>query len=122
MDDAVRAYLDSIERVAQEHGASLKDTGEMSGGLSAGIKNITEETADLLASYVNAIRAYTAMDNMMLTQLMNEHIPQMNAIAEAQLVQLNVIADNTGISATNVEEIYALLSAFANGTRKLSVQ
>ena len=43
-------------------------SGDSSGSMSAGIKGITEQTADLLASYVNAIRADVSVNRQMIAQ------------------------------------------------------
>ncbi len=50
---------------------------ESSSNASASIKNITEETADLLASYVNSIRAYCAMDNKMIADYFPQYLAAM---------------------------------------------
>jgi hypothetical protein len=77
-------------------------------GLSGGIKSITEDTANLLASYLNAVRADVALIAM--------GSPRMTTIAEAQLAQLNVIATNTSRSAVAVEAINTLLKSVTTTT------
>ena len=77
-------------------------------GLSGGIKSITEDTANLLASYLNAVRADVA-----LLAIAN---PRMTTIAESQLTQLTLIATNTSRSAVAVEAIINLLRSVTTTT------
>jgi hypothetical protein len=77
-------------------------------GLSGGIKSITEDTANLLASYLNAVRADVA-----LLAIAN---PRMTTIAESQLTQLTLIATNTSRSAVAVEAINNLLRSVTTTT------
>ena len=84
-----------------------------SSGLSKGIQGVTEETSDLLASYINAIRADVSVNREYLRVLVEDSFPSFSLIAEAQLQQLGVIADNTGKNVAIVEEIRDIL----NGAR-----
>ena len=79
-------------------------------GLSGGIKSVTEDTANLLASYLNAVRADVA--------LIASGNPRMTTIAEAQLVQLNAIALNTSRSALAAEGINELLRSVTTTTNQ----
>ena len=90
--DAAKALYDAVND-AMGGGLDNKESSENS--LRAGIQSITEDTADLLASYVNAIRAYVAQNSMTFDSLVNEAFPRLTIIAEGQLIQLNIIAENT---------------------------
>ena len=75
-------------------------------GLSAGIQSLTEDTADLLASYLNAIRADVAMQTgTYWTRLLDDSLPQMNIIAQSQLDTQRQIAENTLRNAVAAETI-----------------
>lgn len=75
-------------------------------GLSAGIQSLTEDTADLLASYLNAIRADVAMQTgSYWTRLLDDSLPQMNVIAQSQLDTQRQIAENTLRNAVAAETI-----------------
>lgn len=75
-------------------------------GLSAGIQSVTEDTADLLASYLNAIRADVAMQTgSYWTRLLDDSLPQMNVIAQSQLDTQRQIAENTLRNAVAAEAI-----------------
>lgn len=75
-------------------------------GLSAGIQSVTEDTADLLASYLNAIRADVAMQTgSYWTRLLDDALPQMSVIAQSQLDTQRQIAENTLRNAVAAEAI-----------------
>lgn len=101
--DGLNDYLE------KNYGVSLKDKSG-SEGLSAGIKGITEDTANLLASYANSMRADGAKRTELLAKYINDNVPEMSAMAKAQLVQLTAIAANTGRNADAADEILDYLS------------
>lgn len=90
-DDAVyniTAILESLK----DRGLDLSATGD--GSVINGIKNITEETADILASYVNAIRLDVSVNRAQVKdigELLKMRLPEMGQIQKAQLGQLTQI-------------------------------
>ena len=89
------------------------------------IKGITEETADLLASYLNAIR----LDCSVIRAEQAKYFPEMNEIAKSQLTQLGMITQNTLRNAEAAERIETVVASFndnfnkvLNGTKKLNVK
>lgn len=115
-DQAARvtsAFLDGVEQIANRHGDTIRDDSGSSA--SSSIKNITESTADLLASYINAIRADVSVNKATLMQLLTvvQGQSEMPVIARAQLVQLEQIARNTNKNANFAEDIYNLLHSLA---------
>lgn len=107
-DKGVPAVKDLYEGVDSALGG-LMSTSTME-GLSGGIKSVTEDTANLLASYLNAVRADVA--------LIASGNPRMTTIAEAQLVQLNAIALNTSRNALAAESINELLRSVTTTTNQ----
>ena len=105
--EAIPAVEDLFEAIDTAMGGVLSSSSNLE-GLSGGIKSITEDTANLLASYLNAVRADVALIAM--------GSPRMTTIAEAQLAQLNVIATNTSRSAVAVEAINTLLKSVTTTT------
>ena len=105
---AMKEYLDKIKNqgipAAEElfnainsaTGGMLDDTEKAKSGLSAGIQSITEDTADLLASYVNAIRASVALNEGRWERLLSESLPQISVIAQSQLDAQRQIAQRRG--------------------------
>lgn len=100
---------DYLSAAAKEMGTSLEKTSA-SNTLSKGIQeNITEKTANILASYINGIRADVSVKRALLEKWGNEILPKYNVIAEQQLTQLRAIANNTLRSAQNTEANVALV-------------
>nr|DAV10221.1 MAG TPA: tail tape measure protein [Caudoviricetes sp.] len=89
------------------------------------IKSITEETGDLIASYLNAIR----LDCSVMRTEQAKYYPEMSEIAKSQLSQLNAIARNTLRNADAAERIDATVSELndnfnrvLNGTKSLKMK
>ncbi len=100
---------DYLNAAAKKMGISLEETSA-SNTLSKGIQeNITEDTANILASYINGIRADVSVKRALLEKWGNEILPKYNVIAEQQLTQLRAIANNTLRSAQNTEANVALV-------------
>lgn len=91
---------------------------------SSSIKGMTEQTADLLASYLNAIRA----DVSIIRQLSIPDLDTINVTAKSQLQQLNQIAKNTALNAeiagrieSAVNNMNSIFEGSKNGTKSLLV-
>lgn len=127
--DAYNAALDQLEKILNEkYGLTMKDE-ESKSGLSAGIQSVTEDTADLLASYLNAIRAdVSEQTHVLWPRLLDDLLPQMNVIAESQLRVQIQIAENTMRNAVAAEaivksndEINRLLARVTQGGAKFYI-
>lgn len=109
--EAYNAAMEKLdEYMEKRYGVSMKDEAE-GGGLSKGIKGVTEDTADLLASYLNSVRADVAAQLALVRLFVGEHFPRMNLLAEAQLTELKGISRNTADNVAAVREIRDMLSA-----------
>ena len=122
---AIKNFFDGVNDAMD---GLLNETESAKSGLSVGIQGITEDTADLLASYVNAIRADVSVSRMNWDKLLDTALPQMNVIAEAQLTAQRQIAENTlrnAVAAEAIlksnESIYRLLSQATNGATRFYV-
>ena len=89
------------------------------------VKGITEETADILVSYCNSMRA----DLAMVRESQAKFIPEMSEIAKSQLTQLNAIARNTLRNADAAERIESIFVEYndnfnrvLNGTKSLKMK
>lgn len=99
------------------------DSGSSS--MSSSVKGMTEQTGDLIASYLNAIRA----DVSVTRQLQGVYLPKLDITATAQLQQLDSIAQNTSRNALAAEgmleavgEMRDLLSSTTrDGSKKIHV-
>lgn len=121
--DDYYSMLDKLNNyMEKKYGISMKEEEEDSGsGLSKGIQNVTENTANLLTSYINAIRADVSVKREYVRRLVEELFPAYNVIAQAQLQQLTMIQINTAKNVEFVEEIRDILHRNINGVNKFNV-
>ena len=121
--DDYYSMLDKLNNyMEKKYGISMKEEEEENGsGLSKDIQNVTENTANLLASYINAIRADVSVKREYVRRLVEELFPAYNVIAQAQLRQLTMIQINTAKNVEFVEEIRDILHRNINGVNKFNV-
>lgn len=124
----IPAAQELYDAINDATGGILDDTDNAKSGLSAGIQSITEDTADLLASYVNAIRASVALNEGRWERLLSESLPQISVIAQSQLDAQRQIAENTLRTAKATEaivksndDISRLLTRVSQGGAKFHV-
>lgn len=110
-DDIVNKGL--AERDALKNAMGWKDSSSTS-GLTKGIQGVTEDTANLLGSYLNSIRQDVSVKRALLEKLGNEIFPKYNVLAEQQLTQLRAIANNTLRTANSNEAILNEVSELRN--------
>ena len=115
--------LNGIFDALKEKGLDLRENGSSS--TTNSIKGITEETADLLASYLNAIR----LDVSVIREMQGKFLPEMSEISKSQLTQLNLIARNTLRNADAAERIEKIFIEYndnfnrvINGTKSLKMK
>lgn len=100
----VNEGIDWRDKLAQATGYT--GDSQQKSGLSAGIQSVTEDTADLLASYLNGIRGDVSVQTHVLwPKLLDDALPQMNVIAQSQLDAQRQIAENTLRNAVAAEAI-----------------
>lgn len=113
--EATRDYLKKVYGWSDNSSSSSRNS----------IKSITEETGDLIASYLNAIR----LDCSVMRAEQSKYYPEMSEIAKSQLTQLNAIARNTLRNADAAERIESLFVEYndnfnrvLNGTKSLKMK
>jgi hypothetical protein len=102
MIDEVNAFLKVFNDAT---GNSLTDNTTNKSGLSASITGITEETADLLASYLNAMRADLSALRSMASDYYMKTMPDVSETLGNQLATLKLIETNTLKTANNTADI-----------------
>lgn len=117
--DDITGILDALK----EKGWDLSENGTLS--VSNSIKGITEDTADLLASYINQCRA----DLSVVRNMHERYYPQFSEIGNAQIIQMKAIAQNTLRNAEAAERIEMAVNsldgnmkAVINGTKRFNVK
>jgi hypothetical protein len=116
---ATEAYLEGLKKL----GIDLSEKNESeAGGLSKGIQSVTEDTANLLSSYLNSIRQDVSVNRTLFEQLVSVSVPRMSMIAEAQLQQLQMVVSNTKRNADAADRIYELVNKVVDrGGNKLRI-
>lgn len=129
-DNAIKAqgdvnkYLEAWKQIAKDKGYDIfTPDNEKQNGLSSSIQGVTEDTANSLGSYLNAIRHDVSVKRSLLENIAGNLLPTMSITAQAQLQQLNAIAANTKANADAAIEIQesstviqnALLSVITQG-------
>lgn len=116
---ATEAYLEGLKNLGIDISAKGK---EVSDGLSKGIQGVTEDTANLLGSYLNAIRQSVHVKQQLIEKLVVDDIPKINYLSEAQLRELSQIQINTARNVAIVGEIRDLVNRVVDkGSNKLKV-
>lgn len=101
----------------------LEESTESS-STTAGIKSITETTADLLASYINAVRADVSMIRMEQSinlPAITLAVQRTSVLAETQVQLQTQIAANTLRNADAAERIYDIMHKIDTGITKVKV-
>ena len=122
--DLGNSILEQFKDIAAEKGYELwkPEKEEREGGLTAGIKAITEDTASILASYANSMRADIAMQLDIIRKYIDSDVPEVTAINKAQLIQLQNIAKNTDKNAQMAADIYDLFNSVTVGTKSIKIR
>lgn len=124
LDKAIGNSVDNIENILdalKANGYDLSENGSLS--VSNSIKGINEETADLLASYINAIRLDVSVnrENIILIAEAVKNLPNLNVIAQSQFEQLTTLVSLARTRNEMISDMYDWMRALTNGTKKLSV-
>lgn len=125
----VKSSTDELSKQIEATRDYLKKTYGWSDNSSSSsrnsVKSITEETGDLIASYLNAIR----LDCSVMRAEQAKYYPEMSEIAKSQLTQLNAIARNTLRNADAAERIESIFVEYndnfnrvLNGTKSLKMK
>lgn len=121
--EKVTPQITGLFDAMKNNGFDMRENGSFS--TTNSIKGITEETADLLASYLNAVR----LDVSVIREMQGKFIPEMSEIAKSQLTQLNLIAQHTLRNADAAERIEKIFIEYndnfnrvINGTKSLKMK
>ena len=88
---ATQTFYEKWEELMRSYGLTLADEGNGSSSSSNSIKSITEQTADLIASYINAIRA----DESVIRALATQYFPMYYAAIMSGNASLKNIENHT---------------------------
>lgn len=116
--DNITDILDALK----EQGIDLSENGTLS--VSNSIKSITEDTADLLASYLNAIRLDVSVnrENLRLILVAVQAVPELNNIARSQLSQLTTLVSLAEARNSKLDDMYSWMNKVTNGVLKINMK
>ena len=113
-------FLEMYKKIMGKYGFNVFEKDTNTPTLGKSVQSLTEDTGNLVASYLNATRADVSIIKMHVEKFLNETYPSVNLMAESQLQQLTLIANNTGRNAGLVEEIRDMINIVVDkGGRKI---
>lgn len=116
--------LTGIFDALKEKGLDLRENGSSSATNS--IKGITEETADLLCSYVNDIRLNVSVDreNIKLISDAVKSVPELNVIARSQLTAMNQLVSLAEYRNRMLDDMYSWMRSVTreSGSKSLRLK
>lgn len=119
LSEQMRQTRDVLKKL---YGWSDKDSKSRAG---SNIKGITEETADILASYVNAIRPDVSVDRPNIQKIADAvaSMPEMSGIAQSQLSQLTTLVSLAQYRNGRLDDMYDWMRSITKegGTKHLAV-
>ena len=127
-DDLIKAGDNAVENITnildalKEKGWDLSENGTLS--VSNSIKSITEDTADILASYLNSIRLDCSVnrENLRLILVAVQSVPELNNIARSQLTQLTTLVTLAEARNSKLDDMYSWMNKVTNGVLKISMK
>lgn len=125
LNDAGENAISNITNVLEMLKKNGWDLSSSSGGSTTNsIKSITEETADILASYINSIRLDVSVnrDNIQKITDSISSIPEMNVIAKSQLSSLNQLVTLATYRNDVLDDMYRWMRNVSDGTRLVYVK
>lgn len=121
--DEVVPQLTGVFEALRKRGWDFRENGSSS--TTNSIKGITEETADLLASYLNSIRLYCAEDNAnlkQLTELTKSVLPDISVIARSQLTSINQLVTLAEYRNGRLDDMYSWMRSITKETGARSIR
>lgn len=120
-NSAIEDITDILDYL-KEKGWDLSENGTLS--VSNSIKSITEDTADLLASYLNAIRLDVSVnrENLRLILVAVQSVPELNNIARSQLSQLTTLVSLAEARNGKLDDMYSWMNKVTSGVLKISMK
>lgn len=122
--DEVVPQITGIYDAFKKRGWDFRDNGSSSSTKNS-IQSITEETADIIASYLNSIRLYCAEDNANLKQLAEltkSALPEISIIAKSQLTAMNQLVSLAEYRNDRLDDMYSWMRSVTKDTGSKSLR
>ena len=120
--DKVVPQIEGLFDAFKNEGMDFREDGSSSAKNS--IKSITEETADLLCSYVNDIRLNVSVDreNIKLIADAVKSVPELNVIVESQLTAMNQLVTLAEYRNGRLDDMYNWMRSVTKETGAKSLR
>lgn len=122
--DEVVPQITGLYDAFKKRGWDFRDNGSSSSTKNS-IQSITEETADIIASYLNSIRLYCAEDNTNLKQLAEltkSALPEISVIAKSQLTAMNQLVSLAEYRNDRLDDMYSWMRSVTKDTGSKSLR
>ena len=115
--DTITGILDRLKKMGLD--LTNSDTSTSSNS----IKSITEETSDIIVSYINSIRADVSVNRKYLESIATNIscLPAMGSIVEEQLRQLTQLVQLANRRNGILDDIYRWMDKVSKGTLKVYI-
>lgn len=113
--DSAQMFYDKWEDLMKTYGMTLSDDESKSSGLSKSVKSVSEQTADLLASYLNSTRADVSIKKGLLI----EYFPQYLAMLTSGNSRLRNIENHTAAIMRSNDRIAESVESLDSRFRRL---
>ena len=119
LSEALKAYFEAMKGVVDING----EGGDTMSGLQRGVTEITEETAGVIAAYLESLRFYVADNHTQLGKFLNDYNANLNTALLPIETHLKNIDTNTTAIMGAVNSIKNLLDAVAtsSGSTRLKI-
>ena len=121
--DEVVPQITGIFEALKNRGWDFRDNGSSSSTKNS-IQSITEETADIIASYLNSIRLDVSVNREYIKIISDylKNIPEMNAIAQSQLDAMNQLVSLAEYRNDKLDDMYSWMRSVTKDTGSKSLR
>jgi hypothetical protein len=119
--DKAYTYMDQIDEAYKEKYGESQKTNTSSSSANA-ISGVSEQEANIIAAYMDAIRQDTYNNRMNIQKIVESSVKiESSPMMQAQLLQLQQIQSNTYRNMELVGDIKSLLTDFSLGNKKVYI-
>ena len=121
--DEVVPQLTGVFEAFRKRGWDFRENGSSSSTKNS-IKSITEDTADIIASYLNSIRLDVSVNRECIKTISDslKNIPELNVIAKSQLTAMNQLVNLAGYRNSRLDDMYSWMRSITKETGARSIR
>lgn len=121
--DEVVPQLTGVFEALRKRGWDFRENGSSSSTKNS-IKSITEDTADIIASYLNSIRLDVSVNRECIKTISDslKNIPELNVIAKSQLTAMNQLVSLAEYRNGRLDDMYSWMRSITKETGARSIR